>query len=118
VQETRPVRTSSGTPVRHPSGPSAPAQKTKLLDPFRETLRSRHYNRRTKEAYCHWVKHLSIHTFRHSFAAHLLQDGYDIRTIRELLGHGDVKTTMICTHALNRGTAGVRSPVRRLLKGL
>jgi integron integrase len=74
-----------------------------------ETVVQRAVHRAVRDAGL--TKPASCHTFRHSFATHLLEDGYGIRTVQELLGHRDVRTTMIYTHVLNRGPAGVRSPL-------
>ena len=80
-----------------------------------ETVVQRAVYRAVREAGL--TKPASCHTFRHSFATHLLEDGYDIRTVQELLGHRDVRTTMIYTHVLNRGPAAVRSPLDGLTEG-
>jgi len=64
---------------------------------------------------CHWRRKVenpvTNHTFRHCFATHLLENGYDIRTVQELLGHKEVKITMIYTHIMQKGPMGVRSPM-------
>jgi len=93
-----------------------PLHAPRLQDQVRERVRYLHYSRRTEQAYGHWCKaFIRFHTLRYRFATLSLQDGYDIRTIQDLLGHADVATTRIYTHVLKMGGGAVRSALDALV---
>ena len=98
------VRVPGRPPVKRPAQRASPAGIISSDQAFQRAMRQA-----VRDAGV--VKLATPHTLRHSFATHLLESGYDIRTVQELLGHADVQTTMIYTHVLNRGGRGVVSPL-------
>ena len=120
MPEANSVPVPSNQIGRDPGHAPGATPKPKLLDRLRKTSQGgRHHvhetilQRTLKEAVrkTGMAKLVGSHTFHHSFATHLLEGGYDIRTIQELLGHKDVSTTMIYAHVLDKGGHGFRSPV-------
>ena len=92
--------------------------KSLSIDPRSKVVRRHHVHSNTLQRYVRRaatqagiIKNVTVHTLRHSFATHLLEQGYDIRTIQELLGHVNLQTTMIYTHVAKRNKFGVRSPL-------
>ena len=91
------------------------------VDPRSKIVRRHHIHPSNLQRHIKWaakragiVKRITVHTLRHSFATHLLENGYDIRTIHELLGHSSLRTTMIYTHVAGKNLMGVKSPLDQL----
>jgi site-specific recombinase XerD len=93
-----------------------PLRAPRLLEQVRARVRYLHYSQRTEQAYMHWCKaFIRFHGLPHCFETHLLQDGYDIRTVQDRLEHADVATTMNYTHLLKMGGGVTRSALDQLV---